>query len=493
MEAAKTPFGTVTFPGRVSTPRRKATIKAMNWCMTIINGNPFWELTPEQSAGCGKGITRKVGQNTLTVFPLLAAQLDLGYGEAHRFSSNHVPVEINGNKVCVTSANRRSRPLHTDMVASILQLFCVEKPPLKFLPSTLGLVLYPEDYPALVTRARAVNDELRNELFHTFRTRAVNVAAAIEHIENELVDEEWIELRNRFPWEEMPDVALHIASSLMTPHRSAGDWLWVMNILERFDHAEYVAFFLPNLLTHFHTSVVLRALHEYRPQTPDEAWFRISPLLGHESPMVQRLAHQKLAVVEELEEDLVQASLHLVVEAGEPRMYNETLRNIVAWLSHRMDADAWIEPMLPSLALGDLIGFLKAARIHGTWFETMAAEYIAQPYANLHVSVVLSSASIKRIDHYNLWKPLMERGRSGHLQKLVLNHLSLLTKEQAYRFIDMAAESKWRFVLAKVVDVVVNQYPAYPRRRSLLEHLAQTSTSYRLRQRCQRHLEAMEG
>ena len=54
------------------------------------------------------------------------------------------------------------------------------------------------------------------------------------------------------------------------PEHSAGDWLWVMDIHQRFDPEAYVSFLLPNLLTHFHTSVVLRALGEYEPPTADE-------------------------------------------------------------------------------------------------------------------------------------------------------------------------------------------------------------------------------
>ena len=148
MEAAETPFGTVVFPDSISKRRRKATIKALDWCMTIIKGNAFWEVTPERSAGCGKGISRKVGKHTLTVFPLLAAMLDLGYGEAGRFHDNHVPVEINGNKVCVISSVRRSRPLHTDMVASIVQLFCVENHPFPSFPRHWVLCCIPKISPA---------------------------------------------------------------------------------------------------------------------------------------------------------------------------------------------------------------------------------------------------------------------------------------------------------------------------------------------------------
>ena len=55
----ETPFGTVVFLDSISKRRRKAT-KALDWCMTIIKGNAFWEVTPERSAGCGKGISARL-------------------------------------------------------------------------------------------------------------------------------------------------------------------------------------------------------------------------------------------------------------------------------------------------------------------------------------------------------------------------------------------------------------------------------------------------
>ena len=494
MEAAETPFGTVVFPDSISKRRRKATIKALDWCMTIIKGNAFWEVTPERSAGCGKGISRKVGKHTLTVFPLLAAMLDLGYGEAGRFHDNHVPVEINGNKVCVISSVRRSRPLHTDMVASIVQLFCVEKPPISILPKTLGVVLYPEDFPRrLANRAQAVTREIRNEMFRGFREAAVTMAAAIEYIENEMDGEEWILFRSRYPWEEMPNVALYIASFLMTPEHSDGDWLWVMDIHQRFDPEAYVSFLLPNLLTHFHTSVVLRALGEYEPPTADEAWYRISPLLDHPNSMVQWQAHQKLAAFEELEDDLVRASFEMVRVSDDVSTYTVTLRKMVAWLSHRIDMDAWIEPLLRCMETYELTPFLQDVRVRGAWFASAASDWIELPLPGLHAGLVTCSASNENIDHYALWKPLIERGVSGALQVTILGRMDLLTEEQAYEFLDMTWTSMWRFVLAKAISVVEADYPNYPNKRKMYEHILQTSPSPRLQKRCSLGLKAMEG
>ena len=265
------------------------------------------------------------------------------------------------------------------------------------------------------------------------------MAAAIEYIENEMDGEEWVLLRNRYPWEEMPNVALYIASFLMTPEHSAGDWLWVMDIHQRFDPEAYVSFLLPNLLTHFHTSVVLRALGEYEPPTADEAWYRISPLLDHPNSMVQWQAHQKLAAIEELEDDLVRASFEMVKVSDDVSTYTVTLRKMVAWLSHRIDMDAWIEPLLRCMETYELTPFLLDVRVRGAWFETMAARDTSTALRQPSCSVVACSASNENIDHYALWKPLIERGVSGALQVSILERMDLLTEEQAYRFIDMAA------------------------------------------------------
>ena len=119
---------------------------------SIIATSPFWDVVDKHGDGRGKGISRKVGKKTLTLYPLMAAKMDSGIEENQLgINFHHLPVAVNGRSVCVVPFNRSSSLLHTDMVASMLQLFCVEKPPKFAVPVTLGRRLYPEDFPRAST------------------------------------------------------------------------------------------------------------------------------------------------------------------------------------------------------------------------------------------------------------------------------------------------------------------------------------------------------
>ena len=138
------------------------------------------------------------------------------------------------------------------------------------------------------------------------------VADAIDYVLNELDHRDWVRVRQRFPWDELPHLALQIAAALMTPERDEDDWEWLLDMYQRHEHEEYTTFLLPNLFEHFHTSVVLRAIRDHQFASSDEAWNRLEALLYHEEEEVQIAAHRLLASFDAVEASLINTSLKLL-------------------------------------------------------------------------------------------------------------------------------------------------------------------------------------
>lgn len=479
-----TPFGRLRCPPNLSASRRKAILRALNWCVSIIASSSLWNVSDDNSVEHGKGISRKVGKKTLTVYPLIAAKLDAGIKQNHLgIDLNHLPVEVNGRSVCVVPKNRSSSLLHTDMVASMLQLFCIEKPPKSAIPNTLSRQLYPEDFPvSSYLRGMYVGEHL-NEIFDTLRQRAVLIADAVDYVLNELDLEDWAMVRERFPWDELPDLALRISAALMTPERSESDWQWLLDMYQRHEHEEYTTFLLPNLFEHFHSSVVLRAMRDHQFTSSDEAWNRLEPLLHHEDEDVQLAAHRLLATFSDIEEPLINASLALLPKISNFREISSMECYLVIWLSHKMDIVERLENIIQHLEPHRLASFLESANFQGDWFLPYAEHWIEQPFRGVHAGLVECTSKNSTIDHYKLWMPMMKNGR-GTLQSLILKNLKVINDERAFEFLDFGWKSHLRFIVRRTHETIEKSYPNYPRMEQMYLHGYEHSPSSRIRNHC---------
>lgn len=480
-----TPFGELRLPHSLPIPRKKAILRALSWCLSIISKTSFWNISDKEGVDCGKGVSRKIGKKTLTVYPLVAARMDSGVEANHLgISFNHLPIQVNGRSVCVVPMNRSKSLLHTDMVASILQLFCTEKPPTSVIPYTLGRRLYPEDYPRPPVNMHGVYvGERRNEIFETLRQRAVLIADAVDYALNELEHEDWVLLRDHFPWDEQPNLALHLSAALMTPERSEQDWQWLLDVYQRHEHEEYVTFLLPNLFNHFHANIILRAIDEHRFGSQDEAWGCLAPLLRYEDENVRIAAHRSLATFDNLEERLIDESLSMLPEPRDHRDVSSMETYLAAWLSHKIEIEDRLENIVTHLDAHRLVSFLKDSNLQGDWFLPYAEAWIEQPFLGVHGAIVECTSKNPRIDHHKLWLELMKNGR-GTLQSLILEHLDVMDDESAFEFLDIGWKSHLRYIVRRTHETVENSYPNYPRMQEMYLHGYENSPSPRIRGHC---------
>lgn len=112
----KTPFGPVKTSTPVETVTFNAVQRALQWCETILTST-HW--VPVSQAG-NISLRRTIHGQTIEIFPLEAARMD--FGMKSRFNAEHLPINLNNQNACVRSIHPRSRPLHTDMMASMILL-----------------------------------------------------------------------------------------------------------------------------------------------------------------------------------------------------------------------------------------------------------------------------------------------------------------------------------------------------------------------------------
>ncbi len=133
---AKTSFGSLDFPINLATKQRNAVLRALSWCKELADLSDVWSKEVRDNANYGTALNREINGKTLSIYPLLAARLDAGL-YTRQLSLNHLPVWLDGEKICIVSARGKGHDLHTDLVASLILLLGQEEPVLQTLPQTL--------------------------------------------------------------------------------------------------------------------------------------------------------------------------------------------------------------------------------------------------------------------------------------------------------------------------------------------------------------------
>tara|TARA_B110000444_G_C18738064_1_gene546619 strand:+ start:123 stop:929 length:807 start_codon:yes stop_codon:yes gene_type:complete len=112
----ETPFGMLTPSIQADTKKIGPVHRALRWC-EVIAKTTLWN---PKSNGTNTSLQRTINGQLIEIFPLEAACIDLGMQS--KFSANHLPIYLNGSDACVRSKHSKPRPLHTDMVASMILL-----------------------------------------------------------------------------------------------------------------------------------------------------------------------------------------------------------------------------------------------------------------------------------------------------------------------------------------------------------------------------------
>ena len=486
MSAQATPFGNITFPEKIGKKRRAAILRALAWCEQLAKETGAW--VAKQSAH-GERLVRTVNGRELAVFPMVAANLDAGCHVGGRFQVRHLPVEVNGFRVCVEPLKGPSSVLHTDVVACFLLLCGSEDVPDHRLPHTLQRALYPEKYSVRVRpNFNPVLDQRRRELQAAFLNCVRVPEEAVEHALDTLNEEDWVLLRDTFRWPFYREAARAIARRILGEHaqRDENDIIWAIAQAGE-GHDDEIRELIRNLVATSHNADVIRcALNQYPATDGETAWNDLNELLDHPIQTLGWAVHERLARFEELEERLIERSDILLED--DPGTWLE--RKLVIWLSHRQNMDVWVRRILEELPQHELGHFLQRIRTYGTWFERWAKGWLSSPLEGVQIGIVEASKRNMAVNHGELWLPLMKNG-SGEVKRVVLYGMRDINDEDAYRLVDEIWHSPWRFVLRAAYMLVPHNFPNYPRMREMFE-AGLDSPHARIRITAQKRLDAMD-
>jgi len=131
-----TPFGPLEIQQNTRSDRLDAVLRALRWCDAIVIGS-LWIPT---ATGEQISLRQTINEQMVEIFPLEAAFLDLG--KKSTFSTAHLPLNLNNYNACVRSNHRtQPRPLHTDMIASMILLLGSNDFDPTQIPSTIHQIL----------------------------------------------------------------------------------------------------------------------------------------------------------------------------------------------------------------------------------------------------------------------------------------------------------------------------------------------------------------
>jgi len=139
----KTPFGLLNPPEMIEQKRVDAVHRALRWCETILSSTLWTPII----VGNSISLQRTINEQTIELFPLEAAYVDLGMKS--RFATDHLPIHLNNSNACVRSTHARPRPLHTDMIASMMLLLGRTEFNPAAVPRTLHSILTAEQLTSL--------------------------------------------------------------------------------------------------------------------------------------------------------------------------------------------------------------------------------------------------------------------------------------------------------------------------------------------------------
>ena len=281
MSVQATPFGTIAFPGKLSNKRRAAILRALAWCEELAKESGMWDV---QQSTHGERLVRIVNGHELAVFPMAAASLDAGCSVGSRFQARHLPVEVNGIRVCVVPEPGAQSLLHTDFVACFLLLCGSDEIPIQHLPRTLLNSLYPEKHLGQShARYNPVLDRRRRDLQTAFLNCVRVPEDAVEHALTTLEGDDWALLRDSFRWPFYPEAASAIAQRILREHtdREEYDVLWAIAQTGG-ENEENVLQMIRNLVATSRNPVVVRSALNHYPSTDAEtAWKDLHGLLNH--------------------------------------------------------------------------------------------------------------------------------------------------------------------------------------------------------------------
>jgi hypothetical protein len=139
----KTPFGLLKPIDQIEEKKIDTVQRALRWCEAILTSTLWTPIT----VGNNISLQRTINEQKIEIFPLEAAFMDLGMKS--KFNPDHLPINLNNSNACVRSTHSRPRPLHTDMIASMILLLGRAEFNPTTVPRTLRSILTAEQIASL--------------------------------------------------------------------------------------------------------------------------------------------------------------------------------------------------------------------------------------------------------------------------------------------------------------------------------------------------------
>lgn len=318
MRAQRTPYGTLFVSERRHADRLEPVLKGLQWCSEIEEETNHWERS--RTLEHGLRLTRYWNGCTISIYPLVAAMLDMGE-PSNICRRRHIPVQVNGEYVCVVWDKSSANRYHVDAAASFIAIFNLEDPPLAMIPSTLQRHLERGRIGLSEALECEVEDLLSEALMEQLGKPQDEILDYIDFI---FTDDEWRQIRETFPWDEEPELAVAMAHRLLAEGRSQLNDMWAIGVIAKFLPSN-----LDFFINHNDMRLSMHAVSCYEPTSDEEAWSKLSGLLTQDN-VLGLMVHTKLCNLASLVERLQK---HWLASWSKGPPANGALRHVVSnWL-----------------------------------------------------------------------------------------------------------------------------------------------------------------
>jgi len=448
----QTVFGVIHQTGRRPKSKIEPIIRALNWCQELVEESPLWSVTRTRGT---VALQRSINGKKLFLFPLIAAKQDLGdFG--HGFGRNHLAVAINGRSICVATKRDCTVVPHVDLVASCLQLFSVEKPPISVVPSTLRIRLYPDECRKF-PRHRIPRRQQTIEAFHALVTSDDEAYAFIDEY-----PEDWPVLRDQLSMEDHPNTMQTWIERIISLEHEANndDILWALHQHSQQDHRSFQAILPSYMDSQYDEGIILHALSQYEATSAEDAWDVYAQHMAGDD-RIAWMFHVKLAEWDNLLPVLIPTTEGLYHMSQNQEFGSLAL----SWLSHHKDMKHELMQATPGLDFHYLRHLLWNANLSGPWIEQLLTPLLDHPIGDIHAAIVSITTRERSFNPFTLWKTLMEKS-TGCVQQRIMMNLNRLSEHEALQLLEMGVESTWTFVQRSAAEAI-SQFP-YPSIRHLI-------------------------
>lgn len=456
-------FGELRPKKAISNARLAAIQRGLKWCKELSDESEVWTIVPSNR---GLAIERRFGNKAvMRLFPMIAAYQDCGMFEAG-YSKRHLPVEIDGSRICVVAEQDAFAELHVDFVASFILLFSSDSmPPLAAIPKTVRTRLFSKLFPKDLAQT-IINGGMGEDIsiIWDFQNNVFNDADALALIQRYPIQR----LHSILPFltqRRHPGArALLISKGLDSTITGADSSLilWALGEL----HSMSISAFerrVTGFLEHPRSQVQAYAITHYVPEDYQVAWDDLSPLLESTSTDVMKAAFQRLVEFPELTESLISTCSSILERPTRHPDYAE----ILIWVSKHINIDALVHDYLSGCTSEEANHLLRSVFTRGDWLQ---GYLLSRKNCHFEKEIVAGLAAAKKNPSVNLAVlcQALVKGANGSSTLAIMSTIAEGQVEGAYALLEQHLNHDYRF-LSRRAHKALASFPNHPRTRTHLE------------------------